>query len=235
MDSLGRVIHGSFWNNWEDPPRQPLVKVWQFATIEACVTCGDNVVIGSNVWIGHGSSIGEEARLQHGAFVCRYAKVGKRVFIGPGAVLTDDRYPKIGGKYIPRPPVLEDECSIGAGAIILPGVTIGRGAMVGAGAVVSKDVPPLTIVKGVPAEVSTTNLQDYVTPDRPNIIVNECMEDWTPENTIDRWQKMEKKVSYSDAGAFTSEEIAHFNQYGTYDTNDFTMHWKPTPREGFGL
>lgn len=81
-------------------------------------------------------------------------RIGKGVFIGPLVVLTDDKHPKAGYLYKPQPPILEDECSLGAGAVILPGVRIGRGAMVGAGAVCTQDVPPFTTVIGCPARPS---------------------------------------------------------------------------------
>jgi acetyltransferase-like isoleucine patch superfamily enzyme len=61
--------------------------------------------------------------------------------------------PIMAGEIDARPVVLEDGCDIGVGAIILPGVTIGRGAQVGAGAVVTRDVPPFAVVAGNPARV----------------------------------------------------------------------------------
>jgi acetyltransferase-like isoleucine patch superfamily enzyme len=132
-------------------------RIWQFTTIEDNVTLGSDVVIGSNCWIGKGTRIGKGTHIQHGAFIARGSVIGKQVFIGPGAILTDDKYPraKRAGyqEYTAEPPVLEDNCSIGAGAIILPGITIGEGAMVGAGAVVSANVPADVTVKGVPARL----------------------------------------------------------------------------------
>ncbi len=77
--------------------------------------------------------------------------IGHDVFIGPNATLTDDKYPQAGRSYKALPPVLEDSCSIGAGAVILPGVTVGRGALVGAGAVVAHNVGSGHTAKGVPA------------------------------------------------------------------------------------
>jgi len=52
------------------------------------------------------------------------------------------------------PVVIEDDCDIGVGAIVLPGVRIGRGAQIGAGAVVAEDVPPYSVAVGVPAKVT---------------------------------------------------------------------------------
>lgn len=125
--------------------------VWQFATICEDTRIGESVVVGSASWIGRNCTIGSFTRIQHGAFIPNRAVIGTGVFIGPNAVLTDDKRPKAGQLYTPAPPILEDDCSIGAGAVILPGVKIGRGAMVGAGAVVTQDVLPFTVVMGSPA------------------------------------------------------------------------------------
>jgi len=127
-------------------------RIYAYTTIEENVTIGHHCIIGSNVFIGAGSRIDDRTRIPHGAFICRNAKIGKRVFIGPLAILTDDKYPRAGNKhYKAEPPTLEDGCSIGAGAIILPGVVIGEDAMVGAGAVVTCNVASSTTVVKVPA------------------------------------------------------------------------------------
>ena len=96
--------------------------------------------------------MGDNVRIQHGAFIPNGTVIGHRVFIGPNVSLTDDRYPRAGNvDYVALPPILEDDCALGAGAIILPGVRVGKGAMVGAGAVVVDDVPAFTTVVGCPA------------------------------------------------------------------------------------
>lgn len=138
------------------------VKIWQFTTIEDDVTLGDNVVVGSNCWIGRGTVIGEGTHIQHGAFIARRSRIGKNVFIGPGAVLTDDRYPRAGNtRYEAVPPTLEDGCSIGAGAVILPGVIIGKDALVGAGAVVTENVLVGSTVMNIPAKIKYTTRSFY--------------------------------------------------------------------------
>ena len=146
------------------------VVVWQNATI--CDDCiiGEGVVIGSNVWIGKKVTIGAGSRIQHGAFIPNGTNIGTSVFIGPNVTLTDDRYPTCNktSPYTAEPPIVEDLCAIGAGAVILPGVRIHRGSLVGAGAVVTHDVPRFVTVVGAPAAImgygrKITEKQDQAT------------------------------------------------------------------------
>lgn len=126
--------------------------VWQYATVEANVTCGSGCVIGSCAWIGKGTVMGDNVRIQHGAFICRGSEIGHRVFIGPNATLCDDKYPISGNAhYTPNPPIIEDDVAIGASAVICPGVRVRKGTTVGAGAVVITDTAEYSTVVGVPA------------------------------------------------------------------------------------
>ena len=134
------------------------VKVWSGAVIGQFAEIGDDCVIGSNAYIGWGTRMGRGCRLQHGVFLPNNSILEENVFIGPNATLTDDKYPRAGNiHYKPEPPVLKYHCSIGAGATILPGITIGKYAMVGAGAVVTRDVPEGALVIGIPARVIEVN------------------------------------------------------------------------------
>jgi len=128
------------------------IQVWAGAIVEPAVIAGRGCVIGSNVFVGAGTSLGNRVRIQHGAFIPRRTRIGHDVFIGPNVTMTDDKYPMAGSTYDPRPPILEHHCSIGAGAVLLPGVTIGHHAMVAAGAVVTKNVFSESTVIGVPAK-----------------------------------------------------------------------------------
>jgi UDP-2-acetamido-3-amino-2,3-dideoxy-glucuronate N-acetyltransferase len=129
--------------------------IWQGATVCADAVLGEGVVIGSHAWVGRGVQIGNFTRIQHGAFIPNHTVIGQGCFLGPNVTLTDDKYPKAGKLYRAEPPILENDCSLGAGAVILPGVRIGRGAMVGAGAVVTQDVTAFSTVYGCPARCSS--------------------------------------------------------------------------------
>jgi UDP-2-acetamido-3-amino-2,3-dideoxy-glucuronate N-acetyltransferase len=100
------------------------------------------------VWIGKNVYIGEGCRIQAFAFIPEGVTLGDNVFIGPHVTFTNDKHPP---SVDWSETVVEDEVSIGAGAVILPGITIQAGATIGAGAVVTKDVPAGWTVKGNPA------------------------------------------------------------------------------------
>ena len=108
-----------------------------------------------NLRVGTGSIVSPNARL----WLDGPITLGRNVTIGPSALLCTATH-RIGGpsrrmqpNVAPRPIVIEDGAWIGLGAMILPGVRVGRGAIVGAGAVVTRDVPENVIVAGNPAAV----------------------------------------------------------------------------------
>lgn len=113
---------------------------------------GDNVAIWHGTTISPGNVIGDECRIHAGSFL-ELVTLGKRVFIGPGVIFTDDPHP-----VNPNPRIhfggakVEDEAVIGANVTILPHVKIGRRAVVGAGSVVTKDVPSGEVWVGNPAK-----------------------------------------------------------------------------------
>lgn len=132
----------------------------------------ENIALGHNVYVGHRTilkgyhknsfTIGDDVWIGQDCFFHSGGGIviGSRVGIGPRvSVLTSNHREE--GRAVPilfsdlefAPVVIEDDCDIGLGAIILPGVTIGRGAQIGAGAVVTRDVPPYAVAAGVPARV----------------------------------------------------------------------------------
>ena len=115
---------------------------------------GNHIVVGTNTVIdGHGV-IGDYVKIESNCYIPTHVKIGSRVFVGPGAVLTNDKYPlKMRDSYKPDGPIIEDGVTLGAGVVVCPGITIGRGSFVAAGAVVTKDVPSMSLVRGVPGVI----------------------------------------------------------------------------------
>jgi len=115
------------------------------------VVIGKDCNIGEHCFIEEGVEIGDRTIIKNGVSLWKGIVIKDGVFIGPGAIFTNEIYPRSG--YRKEFPItrIETGGTIGAGAVILAGVTIGQYATVGAGAVVTKDVPPYTLVYGNPA------------------------------------------------------------------------------------
>lgn len=122
---------------------------------------GDDSKIGTFVEIQKDASIGKRCKISSHTFICSGVQIDDEVFVGHGVMFINDRYPRSasGGRLQTEadwkciPTRVCRGVSIGSGAVILCGVTLGEDAMIGAGAVVTKDVPPGKVVAGVPAEI----------------------------------------------------------------------------------
>jgi acetyltransferase-like isoleucine patch superfamily enzyme len=123
---------------------------------------GDGSRIGAFVEIQKGASIGERCKISSHTFVCEGVTIEDECFIGHGVMFTNDRFPRAtnpdGSPQTDADWTLEltrvkRQTSIGSGATIVCGITIGEGALVAAGAVVTKDVPDFSVVAGCPAKV----------------------------------------------------------------------------------
>ncbi|MCC7144255.1 MAG: N-acetyltransferase [Candidatus Eisenbacteria bacterium] len=137
--------------------------IWHFANIERDVVLLEDCLVGASVYIGRGSRIGSGVRMQDKAHITAGTFIGNRVFVGHYVVTANDKHPRVNNPdWVPQPPVIEDDASIGGGAIILPGVRIGKGAIIGMGAVVTKDVPAGETWVGVPARAMSRSL--YIEP-----------------------------------------------------------------------
>jgi len=122
---------------------------------------GDDTRIGAFVEIQKNSTIGALCKISSHTFICEGVHIEDEVFVGHGVMFINDLYPRAtaaGGlqteadwKVVPT--YVKKGASIGSGAVILGGITIGERALVGAGAVVTKDVPADAVVAGVPARV----------------------------------------------------------------------------------
>jgi acetyltransferase-like isoleucine patch superfamily enzyme len=128
----------------------------------------ENNRIGNNVSIGSGSIIEcnceilDDVKVHSGCFIPEYTIIKEKAWIGPGAIMTNVLHPPCPAfkKYAPLPgkecchgPIIEKNAVIGAGAVILPGISIGEGSLIGAGSVVTRDVPSNRLVAGNPARV----------------------------------------------------------------------------------
>jgi acetyltransferase-like isoleucine patch superfamily enzyme len=135
------------------------VVIHNFVNLYGC-EIGDGTRIGSFVEIQKGAFVGRNCKVSSHTFICEGVTIKDEVFIGHGVVFINDKYPRAttadgslqseaDWKVVAT--IVERGASVGSGATILCGVTIGEYAIVGAGAVVTKDVPARTTVAGNPA------------------------------------------------------------------------------------
>jgi acetyltransferase-like isoleucine patch superfamily enzyme len=124
------------------------------AHVRERVRIGERTVVGRGSAIEYGARLGARVLIQTGVYVTAETIVEDDVFLGPGVVTSNDdtmgRHPP--GQAL-RGPTFRRACRVGAGAVLVPGVTIGEEAFVAAGAIVTTDVPPRAVVMGVPARV----------------------------------------------------------------------------------
>jgi acetyltransferase-like isoleucine patch superfamily enzyme len=115
------------------------------------VTIGTATRIGTNVVIDGSTKIGAKVSIQTGVYICTYSTVEDGVFLGPCCVFTNDKY--VAQKEFKLiGPTVKKGASIGANALLFPGITVGEGSIVGSQAMVNSDVPPRTVFVGIPAK-----------------------------------------------------------------------------------
>ena len=136
------------------------VKIFSFVNAYGCAI-GDNSKIGAFVEIQKNVEIGKNCKISSHTFICEGVSIEENVFVGHGVMFTNDKYPRAtnpeGSQQTEAdweviPTLIKKGASIGSGAVIIAGITIGENSIVGAGAVITKDVAPNTIVAGVPAK-----------------------------------------------------------------------------------
>lgn len=139
-------------------------RIFNFVNAYGC-TIDDNSKIGAFVEIQKGAFIGKNCKISSHSFICEGVHIGDNVFIGHGVMFTNDLFPRATNadgtaqteadwKVIETH--VKNGASVGSNATILCGITIGENALIGAGSVVTRDVPPNTIVAGVPAKIIKT-------------------------------------------------------------------------------
>ena len=135
-------------------------RIWHLAQIREDASLGRDCNIGRGAYVGPGVVVGDNVKLQNHALVYEPARLGDGVFVGPAAVLTNDEYPravtpdgrlKSGADWTAVGVTIGEGAAIGARAVCVAPVVVGRWALVAAGAVVTKDVPDFALVVGVPA------------------------------------------------------------------------------------
>ena len=143
----------------------PGSRVWAFAHVLAGARIGRNCNIGDHSFVESGATVGDNCTIKNGNMIWEGVTLEDGVFVGPNVYFTNDlhprspRLPQAHKRYSAKanwllPTRIQRGATLGAGAIILAGVTIGEYAMVGAGSVVTKSVPSHALVRGNPSQVS---------------------------------------------------------------------------------
>jgi UDP-2-acetamido-3-amino-2,3-dideoxy-glucuronate N-acetyltransferase len=137
-------------------------RVWHEAQVREGAVIGRNCILGKGVYVDFAVRIGDNVKIQNRSSVYHGVELESGVFVGPHVVFTNDLLPravnpdgalKSDSDWEEGRILVKEGASLGAGAIIVTGVTVGRWAMVGAGAVVTRDVPDYGLVYGNPAKL----------------------------------------------------------------------------------
>jgi len=137
-------------------------KVWHQAQVREGAVLGRQCILGKGSYIDKDVRIGDFCKLQNGVFVFHGFNLEDGVFLGPGVMLLNDKHPRaINPDGSPKGEadwavsegLVDYGAAVGGGAVVLPGVKVGRMALVGAGAVVTRDVPERGIAAGNPARL----------------------------------------------------------------------------------
>lgn len=137
-------------------------RVWHQVQIRERARIGSECIIGKGAYIDFDVQIGNRVKIQNGCFVYHGCTLEDGVFVGPGVIFTNDKFPrainpdgtlKTDADWEVGPTHVKYGASVGAGAIVLPNVTVGRFAVIGSGSVVSKNVPDYGVAQGVPAKL----------------------------------------------------------------------------------
>jgi UDP-2-acetamido-3-amino-2,3-dideoxy-glucuronate N-acetyltransferase len=138
-------------------------RIWAFSHVMRDVSIGRNCNVGEHCFLETGANVGSNVTIKNGNMIWDGVTLEDGTFIGPGVFFTNDLYPRSprlpeaharyqGKDWLVRT-LVQHGASIGAGAVLVAGVTVGAFAMIGAGTVVTKDVPPHALVVGTPARM----------------------------------------------------------------------------------
>ena len=146
------------------------MQIFAFVNLYGCEV-GDETKIGTFVEIQKGARIGDRCKIGSHTFICEGVTIEAEVFVGHGVTFINDRYPRATSTtgqlqtdtdWFCQNTLIKRGASIGSGATLLGGITVGENAIVGAGSLVTKDLPPNTIVAGNPARILKHVKSDYV-------------------------------------------------------------------------
>lgn len=138
------------------------VKIWHAAHIRTGAVIGANTIVGKNVFIDAGVLVGANCKIQNNSSLYHGSELAEGVFIGPHVCLTNDRTPraitpagqlKQAADWKVSAIKIGKGASIGAGTIIVAGVSLSEWCMIGAGSVVTRNIPPFALAYGVPARI----------------------------------------------------------------------------------
>jgi acetyltransferase-like isoleucine patch superfamily enzyme len=135
-------------------------RIWANVHIRTGARIGDECNLGIGSFVDVGVQIGDRCKIQTNALLFEGSRLEDEVFVGPAACLTNDRFPrattlegrlKRADDWVLEGVLLQRGCSIGAHAVVLPGVRVGAWAMIGSGGIVTRDVPAFALLVGVRA------------------------------------------------------------------------------------
>jgi len=136
--------------------------IWHWVQVREGASIGENTIVAKSAYIGKDVIIKQNCKIQNNCSIYQGSVIEQGVFIGPHVILTNDKSPravnpdltiKSASNWEISPITIKEGASIGARAVILPGLTIGKWALIGAGSVVTKDVPDHALVYGSPAKI----------------------------------------------------------------------------------
>jgi acetyltransferase-like isoleucine patch superfamily enzyme len=131
----------------------PGTRIWAFAHVMAGARIGADCNICDHTFLEGDVVVGDRVTIKSGVYLWDGLRVEDDVFLGPQATFTNDRFPRSKQPFECPVTTIRRGASIGAGAVVLPGITVGEQAMVGAGAVLTRDVPDHAVAVGNPARV----------------------------------------------------------------------------------
>ncbi len=131
-------------------------RIWAFAHVMAGAKLGERCNVGDHAFVESGAVLGDDVTVKNGVAVWEHVTIGDRVFVGPGVTFTNEQRPRVErhraeGGYDASPTRIGDGATLGAGSILLCGLTVGASAFVAAGALVTRSVPAHAMVIGSPA------------------------------------------------------------------------------------